>query len=232
MTRRTVYRPRAAHQRRKGPQVSGTNVTRELLPHIIAHVEEATRNHEKDRSQNAKRSFKTIPSGKHAGRTLPEILFIDPNWLFEALRQNVLPEDLLPEAENSPPRPEPSRFRPQKTGGPGGRYWIVRRPADLKTWCLSRRNLCPQASTGQSARRYQPGRSLCGQPVRHDRRQTPRRLPEVLAVWHGKLPHDQGALRAFYSDDDNFALSEAAEAPSENFAGDTIKNQVFQKHRL
>ena len=44
-------------------------------------------------------AWSTLKFGKHAGKTLPQIVFADPDWFFWAIETNVFKEPLKSEAE-------------------------------------------------------------------------------------------------------------------------------------
>jgi hypothetical protein len=72
-------------------------------------------------------AWSTVSFGKHKGKTLPQIVFADPDWLFWAIEENVFKGPLRREAERIDARARAIRI-PNNTAGDLEAEYLVHPP--------------------------------------------------------------------------------------------------------
>jgi hypothetical protein len=72
-------------------------------------------------------AWSTVTFGKHKGKTLPQIVFTDPDWFFWAIEENVFKEPLRLEAERINARARAIRI-PNNTAGDLKAEYLVHPP--------------------------------------------------------------------------------------------------------
>lgn len=72
-------------------------------------------------------AWSTLPFGKHRGKTLPQIVFSDPDWFFWAIEENVFKGPLRREAERIDARARAIRI-PNNTAGSLEAEYLVHPP--------------------------------------------------------------------------------------------------------
>jgi hypothetical protein len=72
-------------------------------------------------------AWSTLPFGKHKGKTLPQIVFTDPDWFFWAIEENVFKGQVRREAEIIDARARAIRI-PKNTAGDLEAEYLVHPP--------------------------------------------------------------------------------------------------------
>jgi hypothetical protein len=69
-------------------------------------------------------AWSTLPFGKHKGKTLPQIVFTDPDWFFWAIEENVFKGPLRREAERIDARARAIRIPNNAAGNLEAEYLV------------------------------------------------------------------------------------------------------------
>ena len=69
-------------------------------------------------------AWSILPFGKHKGKTLPQIVFTDPDWFFWAMEENVFKGPLKREAERIDARARAIRIPNNSAGNLEAEYLV------------------------------------------------------------------------------------------------------------